>query len=456
MYSIGNQLRLGVRWFDLRPMWLDDKWVIAHASNLDEYVPGVGWQGGSGPYLEEVIDQINDFTRTHAELIVLRITHINDARTGDSVSHRFPDLIQRLWGRLNCIHSGANGQAEHDLQSKPLRYFIGDRKSRIVIVGDDPKKEGASLNTTTDLAQNPSRVMSLDSTPLSVTGELTWFENTPLPFIKGNIIDKANEKQKSDFPTMPQQMWNTTPSSVCRRLEIDNCWNDALLTLCLAASHARIMSANTRQYGNAVVVYGGKLIEDQKVKSELLQAARDRKSYHITDENMGGDVWYGARKACAIFLFADDSKIWAKFGYAGETFEFGGDDGAIARPPHRPDHFYTVHQTELDASQTMGYRFEKSAGFVYPPTSQGVPNTIAFHRLLRDGDHLYTASTEDCQKCGTMGFTYEGVACYLPTTQQAGTTPLYRSTYRGATASISITRIRARRVELTCLKARPG
>jgi hypothetical protein len=67
-----------------------DKWILGHAN--DTKLPFIGWQGGTGPYLREVIEDLNIFTSSHAELIILRVTHITDAITGEDVRYRFPDL----------------------------------------------------------------------------------------------------------------------------------------------------------------------------------------------------------------------------------------------------------------------------------------------------------------------------------------------------------------------------
>jgi hypothetical protein len=320
-YGIGDQLLLGVRWFDLRPMWLDDKWVIAHAGAAG----ALGWQGASGPHLREVIKEVNEFTSSHAELIVLRVTHITEAKTGAAVHGRFPDLIQQLFSKINHVYLGANGQSESDLYNKTLNDFIGNGKAKVIITTEP--KDGPGLHDTRDLQSVPAHVTNFDISKISLTAALGGIDNV----IK-DIRNESAKLQDREWIKQPQRLWNSPPSGGCAVFEIDNVYNMALVTVCLAASHARLMFNVRRQYGDVVIVYGGRLIEDPYVKANVLQAARSRSSFWITNESMGvanNDPWHGERKCCAVFVVAGGGFACAKFEWEGKSLDFNNGVGLI-------------------------------------------------------------------------------------------------------------------------------
>jgi hypothetical protein len=320
-YGIGDQLLLGVRWFDLRPLLLDSVWYIAHAGTAGV----MGWQGSTGPLLSEVIQEVNDFTSTHAELIVLRMTHILDAKTGAAVKDRFPELINTVFGGINNIYLGANGQSEYDLQNKPLRHFIGDGKAKVIVTG--VPIDGAGFWETPDLEAVPARKTEFQVSQTYMTVELkTWQENAPI--IGKDLRIEAGKLQDAEWKFTPQRLWTVEPGSNCSVLEIDNVYNMALLTICLAASFARRMRADRKLHGDIVIVYAGKLIDDPNVKNNVLQAARKNEFFKISDRDMGlegRDPWYGERKACAVFVMEEKNGqpfARARFEWEGQEMDF--------------------------------------------------------------------------------------------------------------------------------------
>lgn len=322
-YGIGDQLRLGVRWFDLRPMWLDDKWVIGHGGAVN-----AGWQSGSGPSLSEAIQEINNFTSSHAELIVLRVTRIRDAKSGGEIPSQYPDLIQQLFSGINHVYLGANGQSESNMYKKTLNDFIGDGKAKVIIT--TVPTDGSGLHETTDLQSVPARKTDFEISKISLNATLAGAQT--VPWIGDDIRDQASKLQDREWFRQPQRLWNSPPSGGCAVLEIDNVHNMALITICLAASLARRRFMYRQQYGNVVIVYGGRLIEDPAVNTWMYTAAQTRTSFTITNENMGvanNDPWYGQRKACAVFVSAVGPFCCAKFGWEGTILEFGDGIGLI-------------------------------------------------------------------------------------------------------------------------------
>jgi hypothetical protein len=92
--DIGNQLRAGARYFDIRPVINAGGFKTGHYSDTGE---PFGWQGANGQSMSDIIDQINDFCRISAELIVVRLSH---ALNTDSRPYK--DLTQDEWNRCSA------------------------------------------------------------------------------------------------------------------------------------------------------------------------------------------------------------------------------------------------------------------------------------------------------------------------------------------------------------------
>jgi hypothetical protein len=55
--DVGGQLNIGSRYFDLRPVLSNGKWVSGHYSEIEN----LGWVGGNGQPIEEMVSQINEY-----------------------------------------------------------------------------------------------------------------------------------------------------------------------------------------------------------------------------------------------------------------------------------------------------------------------------------------------------------------------------------------------------------
>jgi hypothetical protein len=128
-----HQLMAGSRFFDLRPVISNGKWVAGHYGSVkvgDEYV----WLGGNGQSIKEIIQQINDFTKEHKELVIINLSHTLDT------DNKYKDLTQDQWNKLFDELKAINNRftlpaspSTIDLTSKPLGDFITDRASVLVI-----------------------------------------------------------------------------------------------------------------------------------------------------------------------------------------------------------------------------------------------------------------------------------------------------------------------------------
>lgn len=125
---IKDQLRFGVRYFDIRPLKRDSDFWAGHVSKLG---PWVGYQGGSGQSIDEIIDQINDFTNENHELIIVNISHDFNAETKYSglSDSDWNELLSKL-DRLKHLFF-ADGTA--DLSKMPLKTFIGKNEAAVIL-----------------------------------------------------------------------------------------------------------------------------------------------------------------------------------------------------------------------------------------------------------------------------------------------------------------------------------
>lgn len=130
--NLGTQLALGSRYFDLRPVISDGVFTAGHYSD----VTVVGWQGADGQSLSDIINEINAFTATNKELIILNLSH--DLNT--DVGRDYRSLNQAEWNELYAQLSGINNlfvapnPSTVDLSSLTVNQFIGSGQAAVVCI----------------------------------------------------------------------------------------------------------------------------------------------------------------------------------------------------------------------------------------------------------------------------------------------------------------------------------
>jgi len=129
--DIAGQLMAGSRYFDLRPVISNGQWVSGHYSRLGD---SDLWVGGNGQSIASIIQQINDFTSKHQELIILNLSHTLDT------DNQFLDLTQAQWNslfdtlkQLNNRFITATNPGTTDFSTRKLSTFITDRASVFTI-----------------------------------------------------------------------------------------------------------------------------------------------------------------------------------------------------------------------------------------------------------------------------------------------------------------------------------
>jgi hypothetical protein len=124
-----DQLVAGSRYFDLRPVVSAGQWVAGHYSEVE----GLGWLGGNGQSVAEIVQQVNDFTAKYKELVIINLSHTLDT------DNDYKDLTQDQWNKLFDAFKGLNNRytvtnpGTTDFSNKVLNDFIADHASVFVL-----------------------------------------------------------------------------------------------------------------------------------------------------------------------------------------------------------------------------------------------------------------------------------------------------------------------------------
>ena len=144
--GIYDQMINGARWFDLRPVMSAAHFVTGHYSWVDV----VGWQGGNGQSMDDVIDQVNSSTESHQELLILEFTHGLDSDIFGSDEHGY-HLTQDNWNELLNMLLGINYRVENmadvtDITGLQVSLFIESSAAVIIIVDDQVDEDGTPVD----------------------------------------------------------------------------------------------------------------------------------------------------------------------------------------------------------------------------------------------------------------------------------------------------------------------
>nr|XP_014273368.1 uncharacterized protein LOC106678990 [Halyomorpha halys] len=91
-HTIKEQLHFGIRYFDIRPILKQGEFRTGHY----ERIPG-SWQGGVGQSIKSIVEEINEFTNSHCEVIIITLSH---SLNTDLKNNKFQEFNQSEWDRL--------------------------------------------------------------------------------------------------------------------------------------------------------------------------------------------------------------------------------------------------------------------------------------------------------------------------------------------------------------------
>ncbi|AKJ03289.1 hypothetical protein ATI61_11848 [Archangium gephyra] len=144
--GILKQLQFGVRYFDIRPVLSGGKFYTGHYGKIAD----VSYQGSNGQSIESIISDVNAYTASDKELVVLCLSHdLNTDVGGGSVGFRpfNQDEWNRLFAQLKSLNNlfiVQNPKSELDLTARKLTEFIGNNRAAVVVVVE-PSAQGIRL-----------------------------------------------------------------------------------------------------------------------------------------------------------------------------------------------------------------------------------------------------------------------------------------------------------------------
>eukprot|EP01039_Chlorochromonas_danica_P004818 gene4818-5282_t len=141
--TIGAQLAMGVRYFDLRVIKGSGQFHTGHYTTKDVLFRTIGL-GGRGLPFTDIINQINDFTAIcNKEVIILTLSHSMD--TDDNYGPFNRDMWEGLFNQLKQLQYLYNDQVP-DITSVKFKDLVRNGPAVIVVVTENPN----------DLPRNPA------------------------------------------------------------------------------------------------------------------------------------------------------------------------------------------------------------------------------------------------------------------------------------------------------------
>lgn len=146
--SIGQQLVLGARYFDIRPVVSAGQFVTGHYSAFSTGSLTT-WQGANGQSIAEIVNEVNAYTAEHAELVILYLSHDLDTDVGNSAYAAFNQAQwEALLSQLRGLQYRFAGPAT-DLSMLTLNQFIGANHAAVVVILD-PSNDAVALSDRHD------------------------------------------------------------------------------------------------------------------------------------------------------------------------------------------------------------------------------------------------------------------------------------------------------------------
>ncbi|MCC5625693.1 hypothetical protein [Nostoc sp. CHAB 5715] len=140
--GIQGQLQSGARYFDIRPVISGGQYYTGHYGQISS-----SWQGANGQSIQSIINDINTYTASNKELVILYLSH--DLNT-DLGNDSYAPFTQEEWNALLSLLLGINNRfiahnpTTIDLTTLTLNDFISGNRAAVIVVVD-PSSSGISL-----------------------------------------------------------------------------------------------------------------------------------------------------------------------------------------------------------------------------------------------------------------------------------------------------------------------
>jgi hypothetical protein len=156
--GILGQLQAGSRYFDIRPVISGGQYLTGHYSDIGSGSTN-SWQGGNGQSVQSIISDINTFTASNEELIILNLSADLDTDLGNS---SYAPFTQAQWNTLlSMMQQGISNlfvyssSGSLDLTTLSLNSYIGNGSASVVVIVN-PSGSGISLGSYTNQGFYPA------------------------------------------------------------------------------------------------------------------------------------------------------------------------------------------------------------------------------------------------------------------------------------------------------------
>jgi hypothetical protein len=427
LVSIYEQLKLGIRWFDLRPMYrgpsaLPDgwNWYCGH------FTHALGWQGGLGQRIYDVVGDIKRFMAEQRELVILRISHVADARDGSELAlavqstllaYLHQELGEWIWQPPSNVVSevtlttkslfvevpAGTMKVVNNVQDFKLKDFLasGD-KGCVVISSSDPGggngphlsdfvyRDTKKIKLCFELAPNGVTVMQKDLDAI-LTSPVTagYLFGTARIVIPPDVLHQHGVLGLCEF-LLPKEM-RAAPAKImingwATPVDMDAIQNDQCLTLALAGSLARLMMKYSDRFNPPVVaVYGGQQVTDKSKLNSIWEAVLDRSTFAVNNSSLGPDPWQGMRKSCVVYYLMENNKMTSgkycagRFALENEYLDFNGEflSGSVHGHDLRDHRWRTTYWSFERALRNKQQWAIEMPNFSYnPPGDDPAPGVI--------------------------------------------------------------------------------
>ncbi|KAB2573736.1 hypothetical protein DBV05_g7576 [Lasiodiplodia theobromae] len=220
--NIYGQLADGSRYLDIRPVISCGSFWTGHYTKVEGL-----WLGGVGQKISSVVDDVNNFTAAHKELVIVNLSHAMNTDVGIT-SYR--DLEQGEWDLLfkefsrvqdRYIAKTANDAA--NLTSNTLNDFIGSGKAAVIIVVDANIKLGSFEHQgffTTNEVSVQDEYSNTDDAVTMINGQLGKLDKllssfSPMLFLLSWTLT----------PQMTNFGWGAVANELVKRTPLGLFWN---------------------------------------------------------------------------------------------------------------------------------------------------------------------------------------------------------------------------------------
>lgn len=197
-----GQLQFGSRYFDIRPVVSAGKYYTGHYTEID--VLGLGlksWQGANGQSIKSIIDDANEYTKDHAELIIFHLSHDLDTDVGND---KYSPLTQRQWdGLLSMMKEEINYLkvlSADDLTCLTVNDYISNGESAIIVIVE-PSDDNINISYFSDAGFYPIGKFPVYN---------VYSDTNDLEKMAADQLEKMREQKTSPDDTLFLLSWTLT------------------------------------------------------------------------------------------------------------------------------------------------------------------------------------------------------------------------------------------------------